>query len=182
MKLNLKFGKLSFQFGSRPATAQRPTVAGSRAVPAERSNAPTLQRSTGNPIQAWLRGAENNGTDANAVLVSPYQQSVWVYTVVSALAQTVSAIPFRISRGGRSGDTLLTEGAVVDLFNHPHQILRHFRQRLYPVFHVVARRYATYIALPSGRFWRQRGRKSTGWSRLWRVPYRILSPISQPLS
>src|SRR5437016_12697268 len=127
MKLNLKLGKLSFQFGSRPATAQRPTVAGSRAVPAERSNAPTLQRSTGNPIQAWLRGAENNGTDANAVLVSPYQQSVWVYTVVSALAQTVSAIPFRISRGGPSGDTLLTEGAVVDLFNHPHQYLNRFR-------------------------------------------------------
>src|SRR5437879_1510906 len=127
MKFNLQLGKLSFQFGSRPATAPRPAVAGSRAVPSERSNAPTLQRSNGSPIQAWLRGAENNGTDANAVLVSPFQQSVWVYTVVSALAQTVSAIPFRISRGGRSGETVLTEGPIIDLFNRPHEHLNRFR-------------------------------------------------------
>src|SRR2546422_6101516 len=60
--------------------------------------APILKRSNGSPpaVQAWLRGddAESN----SHLLVAPFQQSVWIYTVVSALAQTVSSIPFRISR------------------------------------------------------------------------------------
>src|SRR5438132_5660117 len=76
--------------------------------------------------QAWLRGEEAPGNGANA-LVSPFQQSVWVYTVVSALAQTVSAIPFRISQGDRSGQSLLTEGPIVELFNRPHEYLNRFR-------------------------------------------------------
>src|SRR5580765_7627011 len=128
MKFNLQLGKLSFQFGNRPASATRPAVAGRRSeTGARKSEVETVKRTNGSPIQAWLRGAENNGTDPNAVLVSPFQQSVWVYTVVSALAQTVSAIPFRISRGGRSGETLLTEGPIIDLFNRPHEYLNRFR-------------------------------------------------------
>src|SRR5260221_1818470 len=92
---------------------------------AERSYAPTLSRSF-DPIRSWLRG-EDVSASAGATLVSPFQQSVWVYTVVSALAQTVSAIPFRISRGDRSGETLVTNGPVVDLFNRPHEYLNRFR-------------------------------------------------------
>src|SRR6266446_6794373 len=91
---------------------------------AERADAPATRRSFG-PIQSWLRGEDVSAS--NAALVSPFQQSVWVYTVISALAQTVSAIPFRISRGDRSGQTLISKGPVVDLFNRPHQYLNRFR-------------------------------------------------------
>src|SRR5438270_9384258 len=120
MKFNFKLGKFSFQLGTSPAAA-RAAAAGGRGQPSERSqrsDAPTLQRSSPE-IQAWMRGGESKATEANAVLVSPFQQSVWVYTVVSALAQTVSAIPFRISRGDRSGETVVTKGPVIDLFNRP---------------------------------------------------------------
>src|SRR5947209_9920409 len=106
MKLSFHVGKFNISLG------------------AERSYAPTGRRS-GGPIQAWLRGEDANAT--NAALVSPFQQSVWIYTVVSALAQTVSAIPFRISRGDRSGETLVSKGPVIDLFNRPHEHLNRFR-------------------------------------------------------
>src|SRR5262245_37991856 len=79
------------------------------------------------PIQAWLRGADIDPSGGAAVLTSPFQQNVWVYTVVSALAQTVSTVPFRISRGDRSGENILTSGAVVDLFSRPHPLLNRFR-------------------------------------------------------
>src|SRR6266481_9841638 len=128
MKFSFQLGKLKLAVGSQPGprTTPQPQAPRSAAPTIQHSNTPTLQRSA-SPIQAWLRGAENNGTEANAVLVSPFQQSVWVYTVVSALAQTVSAIPFRVSRGDRSGETVLKNGPVIDLFNRPHEYLNRFR-------------------------------------------------------
>src|SRR5437763_14121648 len=101
MNLSLKLGKFDVSFGAK--------------------------KSANSPIQAWLRGQEWNPGRGSGVLVSPYQQSVWVYTVVSALAQTVSAIPFRISRGDRSGETIVSNGPVIDLFNRPHEYLNRFR-------------------------------------------------------
>src|SRR2546423_10423291 len=107
MNFSIKVGKYSVSLGAR------------------RSDAPTLQRST-SPIQAWLRG-EDTFPSETAILSSPFQQSVWVYTAISALAQTVSSIPFRISKGDRSGENILTQGPVVELFNRPHQYLNRFR-------------------------------------------------------
>src|SRR6266566_9374358 len=78
------------------------------------------------PIQAWMRGQDSLSSES-ATLAAPYQQSVWVYAAVSALAQTVSTIPFRISQGDRSGENLLSRGPVVDLFNQPHPYLNRFR-------------------------------------------------------
>src|SRR6266436_6599785 len=110
MKLSVQLGKFSF------------------AVGAPRSDAPTVQRSTTlTPAQAWLRGEDWTLPGNNPFLVSPFQQSVWVYTAASALAQTVSSIPFRISRGDRSGENILTHGPAVDLFNRPHPYLDRFR-------------------------------------------------------
>src|SRR5882672_1727179 len=105
MKLNLHLGAPALSLAAERVTA-------------------TSRRSF-DPIQSWLRGQD--GSASNAALVSPYQQSVWVYTVVSALAQTVSAMPFRISRGDRSGENVLTSGPAVDLFNRPHPYLNRFR-------------------------------------------------------
>ena len=103
MNFSIQIGKYHFSLG------------------AKRSNAPTSS------IQAWLRGDESTFGSTSAALASPFQQSVWVYTAVSALAQTISAIPFRISRGDRSGENILSTGPVVDLFNRPHPYLNRFR-------------------------------------------------------
>ncbi len=115
MKLSLHVGKFNLSLG---ASRFNPLVA-----PKSDEGGSTVQRSY-DPIRSWLRGEDVDA--AAATLVSPFQQSVWVYTAISALAQTVSAIPFRISQGDRSGENLITKGPVVDLFNRPHPFLNRF--------------------------------------------------------
>jgi len=110
MKLSVNIGKINLSVGL------------------DRSNPRTLRRSiAADPIQAWLRGEDGDWASASPLLTSPFQQSVWVYTAVCALAQTISAIPFRISHGDRSGEKIISEGPVVDLFNRPHPFLNRFR-------------------------------------------------------
>jgi len=108
MKFSLQVGKFNLSLG------------------ASRFNASTIQRAASSPIQAWLRGEDWTTADPHP-FVSPFQQSVWVYTAISALAQTISAIPFRISQGDRSGENILSTGPLVDLFNRPHPYLNRFR-------------------------------------------------------
>jgi len=109
MKFSLQLGKFTLALG------------------ADHSHASALQRANpaSNPLRAWLRGEEY--ITPQPTLTSPFEQSVWVYTAISALAQTVSAIPFRISRGDRSGENLMTAGPVAELFNRPHVYLNRFR-------------------------------------------------------
>src|ERR1043166_5493416 len=101
MKFSLKIGKYSLSLGAT--------------------------KSAESPIQAWMRGEEGTLGSVTPLLASPFQQSVWVYTAVCALSQTISAIPFRISVGDRSGENLVTTGPLVDLFNRPHPLLNRFR-------------------------------------------------------
>src|SRR5437867_11668756 len=72
MKLSLQLGKFNFSFASA-----RSAISPSAATRLS-------------PTQAWMRGEDWPGTHT---LTSPYEQSVWGYTAVSALAQTVPAIP-----------------------------------------------------------------------------------------
>jgi len=74
-----------------------------------------------------MRGDETVSGSGNPYLASPFQQSVWVYTAVCALAQTISAIPFRISLGDRSGEKIISSGPVIDLFDQPNPFLNRFR-------------------------------------------------------
>src|ERR1043166_6057964 len=135
MNLSLKIGKFDVSFGAK--------------------------KSANSPIQAWMRGQDWNPGRAAGVLVSPYQQSVWVYTVVSALAQTVSTMPFRISRGDRSGENVLTSGPAVDLFNQPHPCLNRFRFWEFIVTWYCLRGEAFIVALDkSGRIVPIRNRQS----------------------
>src|SRR5580765_5674042 len=99
MNLSFQIGNRTFSFGSKPPENSQP-------------QAPPQTQTRSSPVQAWLGSCYPNGADS--ILCSPYEQSVWVYTVVSALAQTISAIPFRISKGDRSGETILTKGPLVD--------------------------------------------------------------------
>jgi HK97 family phage portal protein len=107
-------------------------LAGSKSVP-------------GSTISDWGKGDDLDFSGAK--MVSPYNQSAWVYIAISRLAEKVSSIPFRISqmdgqtakrvrafRGSADpkhkqfirravGEQILDSGDVVDLFNRPHPLM-----------------------------------------------------------
>jgi HK97 family phage portal protein len=64
-----------------------------------------------------------NGT----VLSNAYQQVVWVYRAVNALAEQVSNIPFRFSTTTSAGEQLITTGPLVDFYNRPHPQVNRFQ-------------------------------------------------------
>jgi HK97 family phage portal protein len=61
-----------------------------------------------------------------AVLSNAYQQVVWVYRAINALAEQVSNIPFRFSSATDGGEELITTGPVVDFYNRPHPQINRF--------------------------------------------------------
>src|ERR1700690_4241866 len=95
-------------------------------------------------LQAWMQGKDLEDDNRGAQMVSPYQQSAWVYTAISAMAEGLAQIPFRISRVGADkvrriralrssadprhrelcnralGENIVESGDVVDLFEAPH--------------------------------------------------------------
>src|SRR5881394_4547385 len=84
----------------------------------QNSTTPSLQRSS--PAgAAWLRGEDIDNT--GSVLSNAYQQVVWVYRAVNALADQVSNIPFLFSRGERGRETLITKGPLLDFYETPHR-------------------------------------------------------------
>jgi phage portal protein BeeE len=64
-----------------------------------------------------------NGT----VLSNAYQQVVWVYRAINALAEQVSNIPFRFSTTSSEGEELITTGPLVDFYNRPHPHMNRFQ-------------------------------------------------------
>ena len=70
-------------------------------------------------VTGWARG-DDVTEGGGAALVSPYQQSVWVYTAIKAIADQVTEIPFRISVGQRKGERIIEKGPLVDLLENPH--------------------------------------------------------------
>jgi HK97 family phage portal protein len=81
---------------------------------------------SGSPTETWLRGGTDDTSPATT-LISPLQQSTWVYSAVNALATNVSQIPFTISRSGHRDGEHLVEGPVADLFKRPHPNLDRFQ-------------------------------------------------------
>jgi hypothetical protein len=67
-------------------------------------------------LAGWLRG-DDAGDGGGAALRNSYEQSVWVYSCVSTIAQQIAHIPFRISRGQRTGEDLIEEGKLFDCFS-----------------------------------------------------------------
>lgn len=70
--------------------------------------------------QAWLRGSENE-VSSGATLVNGYQQSVWVYAAVNAVASQIANTPLCITQGRGRGERKLESGPLVDLFRRPHE-------------------------------------------------------------
>ena len=103
-----------------------------------------LRRSLSPDLQGWMRGQDLDNDDRGAQMVNPYMQSAWVYTAISAMADGLAQIPFRISRVGADkvrrvrsfrgsadprqremcrrtlGENIIESGEVVDLFERPH--------------------------------------------------------------
>jgi HK97 family phage portal protein len=64
-----------------------------------------------------------NGT----VLTNAYQQVVWVYRAINALAEQVSNIPFRFSIAAGEGEQVITTGPLVDFYGRPHPQINKFQ-------------------------------------------------------
>jgi phage portal protein BeeE len=92
-----------------------------------RSAAPPLSRSTPSSPDAlaWLRGGDLDV--AGPSLSNAYQQVVWVYRAINAVAEQVANIPFLFSAGERGRENLITSGPLVDFYNRPHPHLNRFQ-------------------------------------------------------
>jgi HK97 family phage portal protein len=70
----------------------------------------------------WLRGEDGH----RGGLSSAYEQSVWVYRAVNALAEQVANIPFKFSTLGGDGRDRLT-GKLEEFYLRPHPLLNGFQ-------------------------------------------------------
>jgi len=73
---------------------------------------------------AWLQGEHSSPSDN---LHNAYEQVVWVYRAVSAIAEQVANIPFLFSRGERGRQSLITSGPLLDFYSHPDPRLNAFQ-------------------------------------------------------
>ncbi len=85
--------------------------------------APPQQRSIS--LSDWLRGEDLPNT--SSTLCNAYEQVVWVYRAINALAEQVSNIPFLFSAGERGRETLITSGPLLDFYERPHPHLNRFQ-------------------------------------------------------
>ena len=89
-----------------------------------RTSVPTEQKSVDPSLQAWLQGDD---IPTGPVLSNAYQQVVWVYRSINALADQVANIPFLFSAGERGRETLITKGPLLDFYEQPHRHLNRFQ-------------------------------------------------------
>src|SRR5204863_3806952 len=73
----------------------------------------------------WLRG--DDLPPAGAVLSNAYQQVVWVYRAINALADQVANTPFLFSMGQRGRENLIPSGPLHEFYNHPHPQINRFQ-------------------------------------------------------
>src|SRR5690349_4342812 len=64
--------------------------------------------------------------DRGPLLGNAYQQVVWVYRAVNAIADQIANIPFRFSRGAASGEEIISSGPLVEFYNRPHPHINRF--------------------------------------------------------
>jgi phage portal protein BeeE len=87
----------------------------------ERRDASQLSTLSSQPLH-WPDDARTGTVMSNA-----YQQVVWVYRAINALAEQVSNIPFRFSTTTAGGEQLITTGPLVDFYNRPHLQMNRFQ-------------------------------------------------------
>src|SRR6266704_3602193 len=82
-------------------------------------------KSLGPDSDAWLAGGEAGC--GGLTLSNAYQQVVWVYRAINVLAEQIGNIPFLFSSGERGRENLITQGPLVDFYNHPHPQINRFQ-------------------------------------------------------
>jgi HK97 family phage portal protein len=87
---------------------------------------PTERKSGSAWARAWLAGREDT-LPAACLMKDAFTQSTWIYSCITALAENVSAIPFRILTGPEDNEKVLQNHPALDLFNHPHPHLDRFQ-------------------------------------------------------
>src|SRR3981189_240739 len=83
----------------------------------ERVISSVARRSLSPGAAAWLQGQDQDTT--GPLLSNAYEQVVWVYRAINALAEQVANIPFLFSKGERGRETLITSGPLTDFYDHP---------------------------------------------------------------
>ena len=76
---------------------------------------------------ALSSGGWPDDVGTGTVLSNAYQQVVWVYRAIGALAEQVSNIPFRFSSKSGGGEQLITSGPLVDFYARPHPQINRFQ-------------------------------------------------------
>jgi HK97 family phage portal protein len=82
------------------------------------------QRSLGSSPQEWLQGKD---LDQMPLLVSAYEQVVWVYRAINVLAEQVANVPFLFSAGVRGRENLIASGPLLDFYSRPHPQINRFQ-------------------------------------------------------
>jgi HK97 family phage portal protein len=99
MNFSLQLGKFSLSFGQQEKTAF---------------------------TQLWAAGRDQE-EKGGAQLNSAFQQSTWVYSCATTLAENVSALRFRLLHGVESDESEIESGPLVDLFNQPSPYTNKFQ-------------------------------------------------------
>lgn len=82
------------------------------------------QKSLALSPESWLRGDD---VPQGPVLSNAYEQVVWVYRAINALAEQVANVPFLFSAGVRGRENLITSGPLLDFYARPHPLLNRFQ-------------------------------------------------------
>lgn len=91
----------------------------------------SLHRNTPRPVTkdateyALSAGLWPDDARSGTVLSNAYQQVVWVYRAVNALAEQVSNIPFRFSTA--ASEQVINSGPLVDFYRRPHPQINRFQ-------------------------------------------------------
>src|SRR5436190_3596494 len=88
-----------------------------------KDTAPAEQKSS--PSALWLRGDDID--TSQSTLNNAYQQVVWVYRAINAIAEQIANIPFVFSAGERGRETLITKGPLLDFYDRPHPNINRFQ-------------------------------------------------------
>src|ERR1044071_9777774 len=85
-----------------------------------------VTKSAGYDCGDWLRG-DDLVTGSGPLVSNAYEQVVWVYRAINVLAEQIGNIPFLFSKGERGRENLLTEGPLIDFYDHPHPQIDRFQ-------------------------------------------------------
>ncbi|HWQ93778.1 MAG TPA: phage portal protein [Clostridia bacterium] len=82
-----------------------------------------VEKKSATPAE-WLRGEE---AAPGPALGNAYEQVVWVYRAVNALAEQVANVPFLFSAGERGRENLITSGPLHQFYSRTHPQLTRFQ-------------------------------------------------------